>query len=162
MKIEFRKADTADADLLINIYNASFYSDYIRYGECPAYGKTKETMERSIVDFPKFLILCNDRPVGCISCKTAGSGVYEIGCLCVIPEFQRKGIGTTAMEFARSCYSDWTEFTLITPADKSENIRFYTEKCGFAIQSFETDGNVKVARLVLERQKSAKVIHSGR
>ena len=37
MKIEFRKAGIPDAELLIEIYNASFYSDYLRYGECPAY-----------------------------------------------------------------------------------------------------------------------------
>lgn len=42
MKIEYRKADITDAELLIDIYNFAFYSDYIKYGECPAYGKTKE------------------------------------------------------------------------------------------------------------------------
>ena len=30
MKIEFRKADVADAELLIDIYNSSFYNDYIQ------------------------------------------------------------------------------------------------------------------------------------
>ena len=34
MKIEYRKADVADAELLIDIYNSAFYSDYIKYGEC--------------------------------------------------------------------------------------------------------------------------------
>ena len=40
-------------------------------------------------------------------------------------------------------------FTLITPADKLENVKFYSEKCGFNIESTEKDGNVKVVRLVL-------------
>ena len=151
MDIAFRKAETADAELLTGIYNASFYADYIRYGECPAYGKTREMMEQSIIDFPKFLILYDGRPVGCISCREVESGVYEVGCLCVIPEFQGKGIGTSAMEFVKSFYRDWNRFTLVTPADKSENVRFYTEKCGFDIQGFEMDGNVKVVRLVLKR-----------
>ena len=53
MKIEYRKADIADAELLIDIYNSAFYSDYIKYGECPAYGKTKEMMEKSIINYPK-------------------------------------------------------------------------------------------------------------
>ena len=57
MKIEYRKADIADAELLIDIYNSSFYSDYVKYGECPAYGKTKEMMEKSIINYPKFIIL---------------------------------------------------------------------------------------------------------
>lgn len=151
MNIEFRKADTADAEVLIDIYNASFYNDYIRYGECPAYGRTKEMMEQSIIDYPKFLILCNSKPVGCVSCKEVEDGIYEVGCLCVIPEFQGKGIGTSAMEFIKTQYGSWKKFTLVTPVDKSENVRFYTEKCGFDIQSVEMDGNVKVARFILER-----------
>ena len=151
VKIEFRKAETADAGLLTEIYNASFYSDYIRYGECPAYGRTVEMMEQSIADYPKFLIICGGRPVGCVSCKGTGNGTYEIGCLCVVPDCQRKGIGTAAVEYVKTYYRDWKKFTLITPADKSENIRFYTEKCGFDIQGTETDGNVKVIRFILER-----------
>ena len=151
MNIEFRKADISDAEALIDIYNASFYSDYIRYGECPAYGRTKEMMEQSIIDYPKFLIVYNSRPVGCVSCKEIENGIYEVGCLCVIPEFQGKGIGTSAMEFIKTQYGNWKKFTLVTPVDKSENVRFYTEKCGFDIQSVEMDGNVKVARFILER-----------
>jgi ribosomal protein S18 acetylase RimI-like enzyme len=151
MKTEFRKADLSDAELLIDIYNSSFYNDYIKYGECPAYGKTAKMMKRSIIEFPKFLILYNRKPVGCISCKELQKGIYEVGCLCVIPEFQGKGIGTSAMEFVKSYYTDWKQFTLVTPADKSENVLFYTEKCGFYIKSLEMDGNVEVVRFVLER-----------
>ena len=151
MKIEFRKADLADAELLIDIYNSSFYNDYIEYGECPAYGKTVEMMRRSIIEYPKFLILYNERPVGCISCKELQKGIYEVGCLCVIPEFQGKGIGTYAMEFVKSYYIDWNRFTLVTPTDKSENVLFYTEKCGFEIVSAEMDGNVQVFRFVLKK-----------
>ena len=150
--IEFRKAVPADAELLTGIYNAAFYADYVRYGECPAYGRTREMMEQSILEYPKFLILCDGRPVGCISCKAVENGIYEIGCLCVIPEYQGRGIGTAAVEFAKLYYRDWTRFTLVTPADKNENVRFYTEKCGFRIQSAETDGHVKVFRFVLDRR----------
>ena len=151
MKIEFRKAVASDAELLVDIYNASFYADYLRYGECPAYGRTPEMMKQSIMDYPKFLIVCDSRPVGCVSCKEVESGTYEVGCLCVIPEFQGKGIGTAAMKYVKAYYQDWNRFTLVTPVDKTENVRFYTEKCGFRIQSEEMDGNVKVVRFVLER-----------
>ena len=94
-------------------------------------------------------LLCNERPVGCVFCKKKEKKIYEIGCLCVIPEFQGKGIGTQAIEFVKEFYKDWEEFTLITPADKLENVKFYSEKCGFNIESTEKDGNVKVVRLVL-------------
>ena len=151
MKIEFREAVTSDAELLIGIYNSAFYKDFIRYGECPAYGRSLEEMQRSILEFPKFVILCEGVAVGCISCKAVERGVYEIGCLCVKPEFQGRGIGTAAVAFAKSHFEDWKNFTLITPVDKEENVRFYTEKCGFKIVATEMDGNVKVVRFVLER-----------
>ena len=48
MKTEYRKAKTEDAEMLVNIYDAAFYSDYIRFGSCPGYGKTTEMMEESI------------------------------------------------------------------------------------------------------------------
>ena len=152
MEIRYRKAEIADAELLISIYDAAFQSDFDRYGECPAYGRTREMMEQSIIDFPKFLIECDGRPVGCISCRELESGVYEVGCLCVIPELQGRGIGTDAMEFAKRHFAGWKRFTLITPVDKSENVRFYTEKCGFRIEATEMDGNIKVYRFVLDRQ----------
>lgn len=152
MEIEFRQADLSDAELLIDVYNSAFYSDYIKYGECPAYGRTKEMMENSIIDYPKFVILCDSEAVGCISCKKVETGVYEVGCLCVVPKFQGKGIGTQAIRFVTSYYEDWESFTLVTPIDKEENVRFYTEKCGFEIVSAEMDGNVKVARFVLKKE----------
>ena len=68
MKIEYRKADIADAEVLVGIYNSAFFDDYVKYGECPAYGKTKDMMEKSIIDYPKFIILYHEEPVGCVSC----------------------------------------------------------------------------------------------
>ena len=151
MTIEYRKAALEDAELLINIYNASFYSDYLRYGACPGYGKTKEMMEESISKYPKHIILYNNEPIGCVSRKKLEHGIYEIGCLCVVPEFQRKGIGTQAVQFIKTSYEDWERLTLVTPMDKSENVTFYTEKCGFTLDSTEIDENVKLARFVLDR-----------
>ncbi len=40
MKIEFKKAVGTDAELLIEIYNSAFYSDFIKYDEYPAYGRS--------------------------------------------------------------------------------------------------------------------------
>lgn len=151
MVLAYRKANIEDAQLLINIYNAAFYSDYVKYGECPGYGKTKEMMEKSIIRYPKFVILCDGKPVGAISCMGMENGIYEVGCLCVIPEYQGKGIGTKAFQFALSYYEDWKKFTLVTPVDKEENVKFYTEKCGFSIGSTEMDGNVKVVRFYRDR-----------
>ena len=151
MKIEYRQAVIEDADVLAKIYNASFYDDFVRFGSCPGYGQTKESMEKSIMQRPKHIILCDNEPVGCVSCIKLGNGVYEIGCLCVIPEFQGKGIGTQAIQFLKAHLEDWNTLTLVTPIEKKENVKFYTEKCGFRIESTERDGNVELARFIAER-----------
>ena len=150
MNIRFRQAAADDAGLLVEIYNASFFSDYRRFGACPGYGKTVGMMEESIRLYPKHIILCDDKPVGCVSCHETGPQEYEIGCLCVIPEYQGKGIGTQAVRFVKDHY-DWKRLTLVTPLYKRENVRFYTEKCGFQIAGTERDGNVELARFMMER-----------
>jgi ribosomal protein S18 acetylase RimI-like enzyme len=149
--IEYRKAVSEDAEMLVNIYNAAFYSDYMRYGACPGYGRTTEMMKESIREYPKYIILCDKKPVGCVSCKMQEMGVYEITCLCIIPEYQGKGLGTKSVRFVKELYDDWEKLTLVTPLDKKENVKFYTEKCGFRIVSTEKDGNVELARFVAER-----------
>ena len=44
----YKSADISDADLLIRIYNSAFYDDFIRYGQCQAYGQSREEMEKSV------------------------------------------------------------------------------------------------------------------
>lgn len=78
-------------------------------------------------------------------------GVYELSCLCIVPEYQGKGLGTQAVRFIKTLYEDWKKITLVTPLDKKENVKFYTEKCGFHIVSIEKGGNVELARFVTER-----------
>lgn len=151
MSLKYIKAKKEDAHILIEIYNSSFYDDYIKYGECPAYGRTRESMEASIEKFPKLIIYCSDIPVGVISVANRGEGEYYLGCLCVIPKYQGKGIGTQAVKYLLDYYKDWSKITLITLADKDENINFYTEKCGFIINGTAMDGNVKVVHFLMER-----------
>ncbi len=151
MNLRYMKAKKDDADMLINIYNASFYKDYIKYGICPAYGKTRIAMEESIEKFPKLIIYDRDIPIGVISVENRGNGEYYLSCLCVVPEYQGKGIGTQAVSYMLDYYSDWSKITLITPEDKIENIEFYTKKCGFKIIGKEMDDTVMVVRFLMER-----------
>lgn len=156
MELNYVQARKEDALLLISLYNSSFLADYKRYGECPGYGKTKEQMEKSIEKTPKEIIVCSGKPVGALSVEHKGNGEYYLGCLCVIPQYQGKGIGTEAVKHILYSHSDWKKITLITPADKEENVRFYTEKCGFRAGDTEVDGNVTVVKLYRERSLEEK------
>lgn len=151
MVLTYRKATKSDANLLIEIYNSSFYDDYVHYGKCPGYGKTKNQMELSILKFPKYIIIKDSIPVGVISFENKGNGHYYLGCLCIIPTYQGMGIGTQAFQYMLSICPDWKQITLVTPSDKEQNIKFYTEKCGFNIVGKKMDENVEVTNFTLER-----------
>ena len=52
---------------------------YFKYGECPAYGKTKEMMEKSIIDYPKFIILYNNNTtLHLFLIKDAAQGTFNV------------------------------------------------------------------------------------
>lgn len=150
MALTYRPANRGDAALLVEIYNAAFRDDYLRYGECPAYGRSREGMERSIERHPKVIVFCEDVPVGSVTLERRGGDCYYLGCLCVIPPYQRRGIGARALRHALATASDWRRVELVTPANRASNIRFY-EKCGFVSIGREMDGNVEVVRMALEK-----------
>ncbi len=151
MELFYKNADINDAETLIDIYDSAFYDDYILYGECPAYGRSVENMEQSVQEFPKVIAYNQGKAVGVISYKPEGSGKYYIGCLAVKKEEQGKGIGTALMRHFLDEHPDWNEITLVTPCDKEQNIRFYTERFGFDITGEENDGHVKVLWFRLSR-----------
>lgn len=151
MDISFRKAVIQDAETLADIYNSSFYADYLRFGQCPGYGKTTEGMKESIEKCPKYVICCSEKAIGAISIKRIKDREYYIGCLCIIPEYQGKGIGTIAFKYICSLYDDWKVISLDTPLEKKENIMFYTKKCGMKIRNIHKGVNVEIAELCIER-----------
>lgn len=147
----YKYADTSDADVLIEIYNSAFHDDFIHYGECPAYGRSREDMEQSIQDFPKIIAYEQDKAIGVISYKQEAPGKYYIGCLAVIKDMQGCGIGTQLMNHFMNEHSDWNELTLVTPKDNERNIKFYTGRFGFDIVGEEDDGKVTVLWFKLSR-----------
>jgi len=151
MELFYKNADINDAETLVGIYDSAFYDDYILYGECPAYGRSVENMEQSVIEFPKVIAYDQGKAVGVISYKPEGAGKYYIGCLAVKKEEQGKGIGTALMRHFLDEHPDWNEITLVTPCDKEQNIRFYTERFGFDITGEENDGHVKVLWFRLSR-----------
>ena len=151
MELFYKNADINDAETLIDIYDSAFYDDYILYGECPAYGRSVENMEQSVQEFPKVIAYDQGKAVGVISYKPEGAGKYYIGCLAVKKEEQGKGIGTALMRHFLDEHPEWNEITLVTPCDKEQNIRFYTERFGFDITGEENDGHVKVLWFRLSR-----------
>lgn len=147
MNITYRRADISDCKILIQIYDEAYFTDYIRFGECPGYKISEERMEKSIMDekTEKYIICTDDKEVGSVSIVRKSEESYFLSNLCIIPEFQNKGIGQRTIDFVLEQYEDLQELTLVTPVEKDENMRFYIEKCGFSITGYQMDGLVKLA-----------------
>ena len=152
MDLQIRRATAEDAHILVDIYNKAFYEDYVKYGECPGYGRSVSDMIKSINETSKYIAYVGAGPVGAISVLKKDDGLYYLGALCVIPEYQRQGIGFQLLEFIKEQYKDWDRIELVTPADKEKNINFYTKKCGFKIDYEEMDRAVKVYHFILNRE----------
>lgn len=150
-KVVFSNADVKDASILVDIYDSAFYDDYILYGYCPAYGRSIEDMEKSVLDFPKIIASVDGNPVGVISYQKQDEGSYYIGCLGVKKEYQGMGIGTKLMTYWMELHSDWRKVALVTPKDHERNIKFYCKRFGFEIVGEEYDEHVTVLQFELKR-----------
>lgn len=64
MELVSRRAEKKDVQILIDIYNSAFYDDYMKYGECPAFGHAKESMEKNLEKYPKIIAYFQNVPVG--------------------------------------------------------------------------------------------------
>ena len=144
MSIKFEKATADDTNNLIEIQNKAFYSDFEKYGECPGYNRSYESMKSSIENALTFKILVDDIIVGDIIVSDRQNGAYHLDGLCVIPEYENRGLGQKALAFLDSYFTNAKHWSLETPVDKERNHYFY-KKCGFKITGEFMDGNVKVA-----------------
>ncbi len=156
MKIEFARATLNDVNNLIEVQSESFYADYLEYGKCPGYNRSRESMAASVTNRLTYKILCDGKIVGDIIVADKGDNNYFLGCICVIPKLQNKGIGKAGMDFLEKQFPDAVHWSLETPSDKVENHYFY-KKHGFDITKEYMDGNVKIA--LFEKTVSKKQIH---
>ncbi|WP_242948386.1 GNAT family N-acetyltransferase [Clostridium frigidicarnis] len=143
VKIEFARATVDDVDKLIDVQNQSFYVDYVKYGQCPGYNHSKESMTRIVLNRITYKIICNNQIVGNIIVRDNHDSTYYLGGICVIPDYENKGIGQEAIKFVESEFPSATIWTLETPADKKRNHYFY-KKVGYTILKEYMVGSVNI------------------
>ncbi len=115
----------------------------MKYGECPGYNISKEHMTTSILNRISYKIICNNEVVGNISIRDNHDNTYYLGCLCVISDYENRGIGQKGIKFIESEFPNATVWTLRTPADKERNHYFY-KKMGYTIINECIEGYVKL------------------
>lgn len=149
MDIKIVRAEKEDAKRIAEVYNASFYSDFVKYGECPGYGKTEESIIAGMEKNRVYKILADDVLVGAVSVREEKPDHYYLGGICVEPEHAGQGIGQQAMRFLDREFSDAVHWALETPTDKLQNHHFY-KKFGYGVTKEYLDGSVPIS--YFERQ----------
>jgi len=151
MVIQIRRATIDDIPDLLDVQNQAFFADYLKYGQCPGYHRSADSMRQSVEKAITFLIDVDGKPAGDIIVRDMGNRNYYLGCLCVIPAHENKGIGQTAMAYLDAFFPDAVHWSLETPADKERNHYFY-QKHGYQITKEYWDGPVKI--VLFERDVS--------
>ena len=100
-------------------------------------------MTKIVQDKITYKILCDNKIVGDIIVRDNGDHTYFLSGLCVVPEYQNRGIGQKAIQYLENELPNATLWTLETPADKYENHYFY-KKMGFQITKEYMDGSVNI------------------
>lgn len=153
MIIKIVKAEMGDAETLADIYNQSFYSDFIKYGECPGYGKTEKDIQDGMQKYIVYKIVVNSQTVGAISVNQESKTHCFLGALCVIPEYANRGIGQQAMSLLDKEFPSVQCWTLETPSDKEQNHYFY-KKLGYTVTKEYMDGGVLISHFERRRTRN--------
>lgn len=143
MKIEFVRASEKDAKKFVEIQDKAFNSDYIKYGVCPGYGRNIESIAESMKSNITFKIVIDGEVIGKVSANKNEYDECHLDCLCIIPEYENKGIGQKAVAFIEKQFNDAKKWLLETPLDKLRNHYFY-QKCGYTIIDKIMEGNVEL------------------
>lgn len=150
MKITFREATLLDVETLIALQNQSFLADRERFGFSTGYGHTPEGMAGLLLTSQGYLILEGEVPVGNILCRQVGPEAHHLISLCVLPQYQGRGIGGQALAFLDARYPAARRWTLETPAEQERNLHFY-QKHGYRPTDTYRDGGLAVCKMERRR-----------
>lgn len=132
--IEFQRATLNDAESLTNIKITTFDDDSRRFfnrpfGGPPGYDSI-EAQRKLIRDHITYKILWDSKLIGGIVVTDMGDSHYELSNIYIIPEYQDKGIGQTAIKHIEKEFPDAKKWSLDTPSAATRNHYLY-EKIGY-------------------------------
>ena len=143
-------ATEEDAPLLHQIKYVSFLSIYEKYKDEET-SPVKESIEKVIkcIQLEKsdyYIIQFHDESVGGVRVVERQSGLFHIGPIFILPEFQNQGIGFRVMNLIFNAYPQAITWILNTILEEEGNCYFY-EKCGF-VKTGKSKANTKSMTLV--------------
>ncbi len=111
-------------------------------------------------DEKHFIMFCDDKPVGWLKINGLdGNGTAWLSMLAIVPECQRKGLGTAAVSFFEKYISDrgFSSAGINTTEDNSAAQTLY-EKCGYEVtdrsESVMGDGSKMMSYTFFKKLKT--------
>ena len=144
-------ATPADFSTLRDIGRQAFHEDKLAYGQGP------DIYENP--DFLRPLLLAEgvvrkltvaDTPIGLTITFLRTPTSCWLGCLCILPAWQGRGLGGQAIRLLEAAYPDVCQWALDTPAANPRNRHFY-DKAGYReVERTMTDGGLEL--IVFEKR----------
>ena len=133
MNIKLEKSIPGDAPKLVEMQQICFAPHLKRYEDYET-SPANATIDRILWRIENnncYNIICNDICVGAINIrKLDDAGTYHLHIMNILPEYQGKGIGQTAIRLVEELFPDAKIWRLETLEDMPENRHVY-EKAGY-------------------------------
>ena len=126
--IKFEKALEPDAKILVDIQKRAFSIDVDICGEGPPGYNSVEYQIKMINSHVYNKILEGDSIIGGFYIQPLGNGLYEIVRLFIDSSYQRKGVGSMALQFIENMFDDLEILELEASGFRKDNHVFYENR----------------------------------
>lgn len=153
MNVKLIKADLTDAERLLEIQKICFAPHLERYGdfETSPVMVSLEKIQWQIQNENFYKICMDGLWVGSINIrKLDDMGSYKLQIINILPEYQGKGIGQSAIKSAEALFTDAETWVLETLEDMPDNRHVY-EKSGYKFTSQTEKINDKLTLVFYEK-----------
>ncbi|MBN1951616.1 MAG: GNAT family N-acetyltransferase [Bacteroidales bacterium] len=155
MKVE--KAQVSDAAEILEVQKRAFHQEAVLHNkfDIPALLQDHKSIQDDFNNYSFYKLCSEGKIVASVKVRLLEGNILSIGRLVVLPEYQRKGLGRTIMEFLEASYSGVTCFELFTAEKSVHNIRFY-EQLGYHIEGRLDDpahDDIVLVKLVKDNRK---------
>ena len=131
--ITIARAKLLDAQAILELQNCAYQSEAKLYNDwsLPPLTQSLESMQNEFTHSIVLKAVAGEQIVGSVRAK-AESGTCVIGRLCVHPDFQGQGIGSTLLASIESSFPEVDKYELFTGSKSVANIRLY-QRHGYSI-----------------------------
>lgn len=133
--LNIKDFEVSDIDTVFAVQQAAFEPLYRKYrdDDTSPYLESRETILRKYTREGTcgYVFFADEIPVGAVRVILHGNNEAKVSALCVLPEYQRRGIAFTAMKAIEKLHGDIDTWHLSTILEEEGNCRLY-EKLGYA------------------------------